>query len=296
MLAIFSSNLYGTGPGEQGDSSFWSTSKVIGLFFSQHSYSEYYKGGGINSVALGSNFNLSASLERDRISWDHTLKARYGIIKMANHPIQKNDDHFEYTSKYGYKISKHFQLSALIDFQTRFHDIYNIGKKGERGKRIGNFLAPAFINLGSGIDYKLNKKILCVFYSPINSKITVVKDETLIPQYLPDAKVGQKARYELGSLLRVELKKELMTNVHVHTTGTLFTNHLENFGKIDINFENKIKFTVNELFSVNLLTQVVYDEDILFDIPIDGMEGPASYKAPRTQFREVLNIGLTQKF
>jgi hypothetical protein len=66
-----------------------------------------------------------------------------------------------------------------------------------------------------------------------------------------------------------------------------------------MNIENKLNFKINKLFSVNLLTQVIYDEDVLFDIP--GTQGEVSpdttgHQGPRTQFREVLNIGLTHTF
>jgi hypothetical protein len=222
---------------------------------------------------------------------------RYGVIKMAGLPVQKNDDLLELDSKYGYEVSPHVKFSGLFNFNTRSHDIYEINKKGERGKRIGNFMAPAYFNLGSGLDYFTKDKWLGIYYSPINSKLTVVADRTLVNQYLPGLEEGRNTRYELGSLLRVEIKKEIMTNIFVHTIGSFFTNHLNDFGVFDVNIENKLNFKVNKLFSINLLTQLIYDEDVLFDITVpEGEESVISHKGPRTQFKEVLNIGLTHSF
>ncbi len=281
------------------DTSYWVSKTTTGLFFSQHSYSQYFKGGGLSSVAMGSTVDFMANYKKEKRTWDTRFQMRYGVIKMADLPVQKNDDHLELDSKYGIGFSPHLKFTGLFNFRTRIHDIYEVGKNGERGKRIGNFMAPAYFNLGSGIDYITKDKWLSLYYSPINSKLTIVQDRTLVNQYLPGIEEGRNTRYEFGSLLRFEVKKQIMTNIYLHTIGTFFTNHLDNFGAIDMNIENKLNFKINKLFSVNLLTQLIYDEDVLFDIP--GTQGEVSpdttsHQGPRTQFREVLNIGLTHTF
>lgn len=279
------------------DTSYWVTNKSTGLFFSQQSYSAYFKGQGVSSIALGSTFDFKADYRKDKRSWDNRFQLRYGVIKMAELPVQKNDDHIELDSKYGYQFTPHLKVTGLFNFQTRSHDMYEMKKTGERGKRIGNFMAPAYFHLGSGIDYFTKDKWLSIYYSPVNSKLTVVADRSLVSQYLPGIEDGRNTRYELGSLLRIEVKKEIMTNIFVHTIGSFFTNHLDDFGVFDVNIENKLNFKINKLFSVNLLTQLIYDEDVLFDIQTPGGEQPDSFhKGPRTQFREVLNIGLTHSF
>ncbi len=278
------------------DTSYWNVSPTLGLFFSQNSFSEYYKGGGVNSVALGLHVDLKANYERGSHTWENQLRMRYGGIKVGALPVQKNEDIFEMNSKYGHSFSDHLQVTGLFSFETRIHDVYEL-KEGERGKLIGNFLAPAYINMGSGVDFKTKDKMVSIYYSPLNSKLTVVNDEELIPQYLGNY-MGGSARYELGSLLKFDVKYKIMENITLHSIGSLFTNHLNDFGKVDVNLENNLKFKVNKFFSVNLLTQVIYDEDILFDI--NEVETPGGEtvveKGPRTQFREVLNIGLSHTF
>jgi len=278
------------------DTTYWGTKSTLGLFFSQHTFSEYFKGGGINSIALGTTLDVLADYKKGKKTWENKFKIRYGVIKVSDLALQKNDDHFEIDSKYGYKFGAHLKFTGLLNFTTRIHDVYEISKTGERGKRIGNFMSPAYINLGTGIDYFTKEKKLSIYYSPVNSKFTYVGDRSLVPQYLPKLDDGKNSRYELGSLLRIEIKKEIMTNIFLHTIGTFFSNHLDNFGAIDVNIENKINFKVNKLFSVNLLTQLIYDEDILFDISDPDVEGSTTHQGPRTQFKEVLNIGLSHSF
>ena len=280
---------------ELSDTTFWDLIPTTGLFFSQQSYSEHYKGGGLNSTALSHRLDLVAKYKQAQNSWTSRLSTRYGVIKIEDQPLQKNQDHFEIDSKFDHQLQKHLQISGVFNFNTKFHDFYAIKKNGIRGKRIGNFLSPATINLGSGIDYITKDKSLSVFYTPINSKLTIVKDRSLVDQYLPLANRNRGVRYELGSLLRLELKKEIFKNITVHTVSNFFTNHLENFGAIDVKIENQFNFKVNKFFSVNLLTNLIYDEDILFDLASSDSEEKSS-KGPRTQFKELLNIGISHTF
>ena len=280
---------------QQNADTTWTFSPTVSLFFSQNSYSTYYKGGGINSLAFGSHFDLIAEYQKDNKTWSNQLQVRYGVLKMADQPIAKNEDDIILDSKFGVDLSDHLKISGLLNFRTKMHDIYALDKQGQKGKRSGNFLAPAFINLGSGLDYNSKDKSLSIFYTPVNSKVTIVMDESLRDQYLQNVEHGN-AKYELGSLLRLEIKKQLMENITVHSVSTFFTNHLSNFGVFDVNIENKLNFKVNKLFKIHLLTQLVYDEDILFDIETPGEEDPAIKQGPRTQFREVLNIGLSHTF
>ena len=278
------------------DTSYWQITPTAGLYFSQTAYSDYWKGGGINSVALGSELDLNAIYKKDKSHWQNRLLIKYGVIKLAERAFQKNEDHFEVDSKYGYKVSKQLKLTGLVNFRTFIHDFYEIKKSGEQGKKIGNFLAPAYLNFGTGMDFFTKNKILSVYYSPVNSKITYVNDKSLAQQYLAKEQNDKNIRYELGSLLRLELKTEILTNVFIHSIGTLFTNHLQDFGQVDVNIENKINFKVNKAISVNILTNLVYDDDILFDLKDQSTGEIVGNKGPRTQFKEVLNIGLSHTF
>ncbi len=293
LVLIFMLSLNGWANPIKPDSSSTFLRTTFGLFFSQHCYSKYFKGGGRSSVALGGHIDTEYNHQKSNHHWENRLQIRYGVIKMSELPVQKNEDLFQLDSKFGHQVTKNLKISALFGISTRLHDIYEIDKEGHRGKRIGNFLSPLYVNLGSGIDYFTKGKWLSIFYTPVNSKFTHVSDSSLVPQYFPQNETGKKSRYELGSLLRFEIKKEIMQNIFLHTVGSFFTNHLDDFGIFDVNVESILKLRVNKHLSVNLLTHLVYDQDILFDIPIEDGENVNSYKAPRTQFKEVLNVGLT---
>ncbi len=274
------------------DTSYWNGENGVSVFFNQSSYGNYWKGGGANSFATGTNLIFQKNYQKGKTNWANQLEFRYGIIKLGGYEFQKNEDHFEIDSKYGYRISKRMKFSGLFNFTTRVHDTYQILKSGERGKLIGNFMAPGYFNIGSGFDFTTDQKVLSIYYTPINSKITIVTIDELKAQFLPKELEGN-VRYELGSLLRLVFKKEIFTNVFWHTAGTFFTSYLKKFGNFDVDIQNKIRFKINKNLSANLNTHLIYDEDVLFDIEPDDGE---IYQAPRTQFKEVFNIGFSQSF
>lgn len=278
------------------DTSNWTLQTTAGLFFAQHGYSEHYKGGGLNSTALSNQIEVLLDFTEEKKTWNNRITARYGIIKISDYPLQKNQDHLEIDSKYSHQVSKCMRISGVFNFNTKFHDFYELEKNGERGKMIGNFLSPAYINIGSGIDYLTKDKSLSIFYTPLNSKVTIVKDQSLALQYLPEKYASRGARYEVGSLIRLELKKEILKNVTVHSIGNFFTNHLKDFGNFDVRIDNQFNFKVNKLLSFNLRTSLIYDEDIQFAIAEDSELTNTSKKGPRTQFKEILNIGLSHTF
>ena len=94
-----------------------------------------------------------------------------------------------------------------------------------------------------------------------------------------------------------------MKNVTLQTRADFFTNYLTDLTSIDVNWETLMAFKVNKYLSANILTHVIYDEDIMFVLkdgegnPLTGPTGePTGQKGPRTQFREVLNIGVVHTF
>lgn len=282
---------------------YWSFHGTENLLFSQAAFGNYWRSGGINAITIVGRVNMSAIHKKRKGSWENTLKMAYGFIKQANHEFIKNEDQIDFSMKYGRNFSPRFLFTTLLNVKTHFSPTYKINKDGSKGELRSRFLAPAYINLGTGLDYQLKSQGLSVYYSPINSKLTIVNDSSLTALYMPKNLEDQTSRYELGSYLKVKYKKEIFKNVVLQTKADFFTNHLQNFGSIDVDWETQMAFKVNKFLTANILTHLIYDEDIEFMIKDTNGEPerneygePTGRKGPRTQFKEMLNIGLTHKF
>lgn len=273
----------------------WLFDNSFHLNFAQHSFSPYWKAGGISSVAVGFKIFLAAKYQKERTDWQNSIDFLYGIVRQGKHTFNKNVDQLEFNSKYNVYYSDRFNFSTLANFRSSLHNNYKINADGSRGEYIGGFLSPAFANIGTGVSYKLQRPFLNIYYSPLNAKITHVADRDLAPQFLPVGYEGKITRVEMGSFMKVEFKMEVLKNVFLHTKADFFTNHLQGFGNIDVNWETIVTLKVNDYLSANFFTQLIYDDDIKFNI-LDAEGQPTGGQGPRTQFRESFNVGLMHRF
>lgn len=282
----------------------WQFTGNESLLFSQSAFGNYWqKGGGLDAYSVTARIKLGNVFKTYTTNWENNLSLAYGLLKQNQNEFIKNEDEIDFTSKFGLKFSEKFLATTLLNIRTQFNAGYKINKDGSRGDLVSRFLAPGYFNLGTGLDYQLKKQGFSIYYSPLNAKLTIVSDTSLSTNYLPKEFAGKTHREEFGSYVNLKFKKELMKNVTIQTKADFFTNYLTNLTSIDVNWETLMAFKVNKYLSANILTHLIYDEDIMFDLkdgegnPLVGPNGePTGEKGPRTQFKEVLNIGLTHKF
>lgn len=79
-----------------------------------------------------------------------------------------------------------------------------------------------------------------------------------------------------------------MENVTYETRLELYSNYLDSPQNIDIKWFNTIVMQVNKYISMNLQTELLYDDNTVF-LRDNGTTGKA------VQFKEVLGLGLTYK-
>jgi hypothetical protein len=123
----------------------------------------------------------------------------------------------------------------------------------------------------------------------VNGKTTFVLDDTLSARGEYGVEPGKKVRFQGGLDLMVTLKKELIKNITLNTTLSLFTPY-EDMGVMDVNWDLALWFKINEFFSANISTQMIYDQDVNF---VNDAGQPYN---SAVQFKEVLGIGLTYSF
>ena len=95
--------------------------------------------------------------------------------------------------------------------------------------------------------------------------------------------------------LRAQFKKDVMENVNFQTRIDLFSNYSEEPTHIDVNWEVLIAMKVNKYISATVTTNLIYDHDVDIAVDEDG-DDIIDAIGPRTQFKEVLGVGLSVKF
>lgn len=277
------------------DTSYWITGGQMSWTFNQVSLTNW-AAGGQNSTSIVGLFSKYADYREERKKWLNSLDLGYGFIKQGDTPLLKSEDRIQFNTNYGYKIvegNEKWFFTVNLDFKTQFAEGFS---RDDPDSVISRFMAPAYLVIGTGIDYSPNK-VLSFSYIPLTGKMTFVTDDMIVGTGgAYGVEGGKNARAELGSFFRATYKQEAFPNVHIDSRLELFTNYQkESFGNIDVNWQNSIVMKINKHMSTNIFTQLLYDDDIKIAIDED-MDGTPESTGPRLQTKNILGVGVTYLF
>jgi len=251
-------------------------------------YFSNWAAGGESSIGFTGLINFHADYKKGHHSWTNNLDLTYGFnfnaIGSAQEQMRKTDDRIEFTTVYGYGISKHWDFSVLANFKTQFGKGFNYP---DDSNYISKFMAPGYLIGGLGFSWKPAASF-GVFISPLTSRCTFVSDGKLAHDAAFGVDSGQNFKYELGAYVRASLNQDLAKNINLTSTVDFYSNYLKNFGNIDVNWYLLLTMKVTKWWATTISTALIYDDDI----NITDLKGRTG---PRTQFKENLGIGLSYK-
>lgn len=285
---------------------FWTTGMLTEMGFSQISLTNWAAGGS-GSLALNSYMNAHANYAKGSMFWDNRVQLSYGFIQSFDDGYRKSNDKIVIDSKWGYKAIKNFYFSANFNFRSQFSPGFEYSKssvtndKGEKetktiSKKVSKFLAPAYMSLGLGIDYKPgNGKELSVNIAPLTGNAVIVNDkDTLIRKKYGNG-AHQVVRWELGAQVKATLNKNLFQNMKVNSTLTLFSDYLNKPDNIQVNWDMQLTYKLNKYLQTGIRTNLIYDDNILIASNRLDEEGK-TIMVKRVQFQEVFSITFTYTF
>jgi hypothetical protein len=263
----------------------WKKSGKIGLNFSQSHLSNWAAGGqsNLNSLAL---FRYEANYAKGSVKFDNIIDANLGYAFIGKLKPIKTDDKIELNSSYGRKATEKLYYSTAFSFKSQLMDGFNYAKDSTHP--ISSLFAPAYITLGIGGDWKSNEYFSATWL-PLTGRITIVANDSLSSIGAFGVEKGKKLRTELGSKATLRFKKEIFQNITLTSKLELFSDYLKNPQNVDIDFQNLLVMKVNSWMNANISAHLIYDDDIRI-VDKNGKSGP------RTQFKEVLSIGLSYAF
>ena len=175
----------------------WIRGGLFNLNLAQGSLKNWAAGGDDFSVSLNIYANGHAFYKNGKVTWDNNVDFNLGYINTTSLGTRKNDDRFDFYSKYGYGISKNISASALFDLRTQFFDGYTYPAPNTPIFS-STSLSPAYVLMSPGFDFRPVKN-LSIFVSPITARWTVVANPTLskIGAYGVDS--GKHSMDQLGA-------------------------------------------------------------------------------------------------
>lgn len=282
----------------------WKEVNRVGLDLSEVAFVNW-NAGGSNSISGLAELVLERNYSDSKRKWKNKLTTRYGINSQEGQELRKTDDMFEVTSDFGYRRDtiSNWYYSAKFRFASQLTNGY---KYPDTSTPISQFMAPGYVFLGVGGEYGQRLDNLSIYASPLTYKSTFVLDQELANNgafgvdpavYDDDGNIireGSNVNSELGILLQSSLKAKVMDNINLTNLVNLYTDYLNSFGNIDIDWEMNLNFKVNSFVLAKVGSHLKYDNDI--KITETNVDGEEVTMGARTQWKQQLGIGVIVDF
>ena len=282
---------------------YWERTNTLGLDLNQIAFVNWSVGGN-NSISGLAKGNFIRKYTKGNVNWMNELILRYGLNSQEGQEVRKTDDQIQLNSTFGYRKDtvSNWYYSAKFNFATQFSNGYSYPNTTDE---ISGPFSPAYIFLGVGSEYIRKDLGLTAYFSPLTNKTTLVLNQTLanagafgVEKAIYDIdgnliKSGKNSRTELGILVTNQIKRQIFKNIMMDHRLSLYTDYINNFGNIDVNWEFSLDMTVNEYVKANIGLHVIYDDDIKSTDEVDGV---VVQQGPKMQLKQMLGLGLTYSF
>ena len=287
--------------------SHWKEVNTVSLDISEVAFVNWSSGGS-NSISGLLGLEAQRNYKKDHMLWENRGVIRYGVNKQQSQSLRKTDDILELKSRFGFRKDKisNWYYSANFSFATQFTNGYNYSNSDSQP--ISKFMAPAYMFLGVGTVYGEHIEEFSAYISPLTLKSTFVLDQNLadagafgvtpatydiLGNKLTD---GENSREEVGILITSAYENVLMENISVRTLVSFYTDYLNDFGNLDIDWEINFKFKVNEYIRATMGSHLKYDNDVKTAITDQNMPEETVEKGAKLQWKQLFGIGVSIDF
>ena len=274
------------------DPAWWVNQNSIGLDLNEVAFLNW-SAGGENAISGLLKINFNRTYENERLLWKSEMRMRYGLNMQEGREVRKTNDELRLNSSFGYRsyLGSDWYYTMKFNFYTQFTDGY---KYPDTENPISRFFAPAYLFFGAGAQYNLKPKHFTVYMSPITFKSTFVLDDRLSDEGAFGVEKGKRSRIEFGTLIQSHWQVEVVKNIAMENKLSLYTDYINNFGNIDVDWQLNFKFKINKFFQAGFGTHLIYDDDIKHKEVNDS--GDIITYGARVQFKQQLVIGVLLKF
>lgn len=281
----------------------WKSKNLIGFDLNDIVFINW-NAGGVSSISGLAKGNFTRTYSEANQKWHNELIVRYGVNKQDGIELRKTDDVFQFSSTYGYRKDSlsNWYHSAKFNFNTQFTNGYNYPNTDIA---ISKPFAPAYTFLGIGAEYMRKEKKFMLYLSPLTIKNTLVFDTNLANQgafgVAPAVfdsngnmlSSGKQTRTELGMLVANSFKKELMKNFTMENRLSLYSDYINKFGNIDVDWNIQFELTANDYLKANFGLNLIYDDDIKAKEIVNGQQITVG---PKIQLKQMMGIGIVYEF
>lgn len=262
--------------------------------------------GGESSLSGKVGFEYDLKYNKGKFTFDQAANLVFGLVGYIDKRVEKTNDKINVAVAFSHQISKNWSLTNLTTLKTQFANGY---KYPNDSTIISTFFAPAYLTVSLGLNYKPNEKFQ-IFLSPVSGKMTFVVNDQLANKGAYGVKKaeidsvgniitpGNHFLGEVGVGLVTSYKAELMKNIKLNSALSLHNNYLDlevnNRWNIDVDFDTRVIFSINKIFSTVLYVHLKYDHNARFpNYETVGGEEVVVSESPKLQINESFGLGVS---
>ncbi|HCA08701.1 MULTISPECIES: DUF3078 domain-containing protein [unclassified Chryseobacterium] len=251
----------------------WSIQGQNTLMLNQAAFSNWV-GGGANNVGWLAGVNYNLTYEKGKDLWENIIILGYGQNNTKGIGTRKTQDVINISTNYGREFAKNWYLSGGIGLQTQFAGGYEDGNNPD-AKKISNFMAPGYLNVGVGVTYRPNDNFTATL-RPANARVTFVLDEALQTAGTYGLKNnGDSSLFQFGFLGTAIYKVKIMDNINLTNTASVFSNYLDKPDHLVLGYSGILNMKINKFISTNITLDLMYDHN----------------QIQKTQLKQTLGVG-----
>lgn len=237
----------------------WKRGALIGVNISQGSLSNWAAGGDDFSLSANSNINLFAFYKKGKISWDNTFDLNLGYVNTTSQGGRKNDDRFDFLSKYGTAINSKLNVSVLANLRSQIFKGYTYPNGVKTYS--STFLAPGYLLNSLGLDYKPVKD-LSIYFSPVTARWVIVRDTALANRGAYGVTPGKTSNFEFGAFATIAYQRIINKIITYKGRMDLFSNYKHDPWNIDVFIANAFNAKLGKSLAVSWSLDFIYDDDV----------------------------------
>jgi len=262
---VLSANIYAQ-EAKKTDTS-WKGGMEIGFTAAQASFSNNWKGGGVNNLSVLSYINARAKYTQSKHSWENKFNVMYGMIKNQGEDLRKSQDLLLLTSDYNFRISPKFEAFAGITLQTQVAFGYEFGKDSvglTTRKLISSFMSPGTLIEACGFKYTPVKGWWVKLGLGATRQTFMLNQEiynSTEKEIISNVPRGKRVINEAGLQVQSEFARNLAKNVHLTMRYLGFGpfNNLSN--GFDSRFDLIATAKITKYISTNFTAICIFDKD-----------------------------------
>jgi hypothetical protein len=251
---------------------YWNTRTSIGINMNQAAFSNNWRNGGVNSMALTGLINYRTEYRKESFSYSSEVILNYGKVKNRDQLERKTVDRIYWDNKAATQLSKNWYFFGSVNFESQFDNGYSYarGKNGQDSitSLLSKFMSPGYLTESIGFEYKPNK----YFSTRIGTgtaRQTFVLDDSVRRVNNYGIAPGYRIKNELAFQVVINYDKDIFNNINLKTKYMAFIPY-DNFGYTNHRLDVALTAKINRYMNTSITGVGLYDRNA--DSKIQGSQ------------------------